>query len=113
LACRRHITACRIVALQPLEEAVSLQYSAQRAVETIGWEPSCECGLRCREFVPCTVLDPFLGSGTTALVARRLGRKCIGIELNERYCELAAERTKQLSLLGEDPSPTERAEASA
>jgi DNA modification methylase len=45
-----------------------------------------------------TVLDPFLGSGTTALVARRLGRKCIGIELNEAYCALAATRTQQLSL---------------
>jgi len=65
--------------------------------ETIHSEPVCS-----PTPIPCTVLDPFLGSGTTALVARRLGRKCIGIELNERYCELAAERTKQLSLLGEE-----------
>jgi DNA modification methylase len=48
-----------------------------------------------------TVLDPFLGSGTTALVARRLGRHSIGIELNPRYAELAAARTRQLSLLAE------------
>ena len=45
------------------------------------------------------ILDPFMGSGTTALVARRLGRKAIGIELNERYCALARRRTQQLSLL--------------
>lgn len=48
-----------------------------------------------------TVLDPFLGSGTTAHVARKHGRKCIGIELNESYCELASKRLAQLSLLAE------------
>ncbi len=39
-----------------------------------------------------TVLDPFLGSGTTALVADRLGRDCIGIELNPAYAEMARRR---------------------
>ena len=46
-----------------------------------------------------TVLDPFLGSGTTAAVAQKFGRKCIGIELNEEYCELAAKRFRQRTLL--------------
>jgi DNA modification methylase len=50
---------------------------------------------------PAVILDPFLGSGTTALVARRLGRKCVGIELSEDYCRLIARRTQQLSLLGD------------
>ena len=39
-----------------------------------------------------TVLDPFFGSGTTGAVAKRLGREYIGIELNPRFCERAAER---------------------
>jgi hypothetical protein len=37
--------------------------------------------------VPCTVLDPFLGSGTTAEVAIRLGRRAVGIELSRDYCD--------------------------
>jgi modification methylase len=39
-----------------------------------------------------TVLDPFFGSGTTAIAAYQLGRKCIGIEISEEYCELATIR---------------------
>ena len=48
-----------------------------------------------------TILDCFSGSGTTALVARKHGRKCIGIELSADYCELTARRLQQLSLLSE------------
>lgn len=48
-----------------------------------------------------TVLDPFMGSGTTALVARNLGRRSVGIELNADYCDLAARRLGQQSLLTE------------
>jgi DNA modification methylase len=46
-----------------------------------------------------TVIDPFMGSGTTALVARRLGRKSVGIELNPEYAEMCARRLGQQSLL--------------
>ncbi len=56
-------------------------------VTTTGWEPTCGCGRT--DTVPCMVLDPFLGSGTTVAVARELGRHGVGCELNPEYAELA------------------------
>lgn len=47
---------------------------------------------------PGTVLDPFFGSGTTAAMARQLGRHTVGIELNPDYCAIAASRFQQESL---------------
>ena len=57
---------------------------------TVGWEPTCGCDAG--EPIPATVLDPFLGSGTTLLVADRLGRKGVGIELNPEYAAMARAR---------------------
>lgn len=62
--------------------------------KTTGWEATCECVANIR---PCVVLDPFLGSGTTAIVAENLGRDWIGIELNPQYVELAKQRLREES----------------
>lgn len=67
--------------------------------QTTGWHPTCTCG---GTPVPCTVLDPFGGAGTTALVALKLERHAILIELNPEYAEMARARCSvdiQTSLL--------------
>lgn len=60
------------------------------AVKTLGWSQTCNCEQH--EPVPCVVLDPFAGSGTTLYVAEQLGRDSIGIELNPEYLDIAEKR---------------------
>ena len=63
------------------------------SVTTVGWRPTCACPPA--DPIPCTVLDPFLGSGTTVAVAVGLGRHGIGIELNQDYIILAEKRIRE------------------
>lgn len=58
-------------------------------ITTTGWSPSCACGA---DVVPATVLDPFSGASTTLLVAQRLQRQAIGIELNPEYVTMGRQR---------------------
>jgi len=61
------------------------------ADRTLGWEPTCKCSDNTSP-TPCTVLDPFFGVGTTALVSMLHGRSCVGIELNPEYVKMAVKR---------------------
>lgn len=60
--------------------------------ETIGWKPSCSCEKNIP--VPCTVLDPFGGSGTVANIARQHNRSSILIEINPDYIDLQKHRLR-------------------
>ena len=62
-------------------------HPTQKPVKVMAW---------CLSLVPDarTILDPFAGSGTTLIAAKRLGRRPVGIEIEERYCEIAAERLR-------------------
>lgn len=70
------------------EHGVPREHPTQKPLVLINW---------CLDFYPDakTILDPFMGSGTTLRAAKDLGRKAIGIEIEEKYCEIAAKRLSQ------------------
>ena len=57
--------------------------------KTTGWNPTCECDAPTQ---PCVVLDCFAGAGTVGLVAERMGRDSILIEINKEYADMARDR---------------------
>lgn len=69
-----------------------IETGSYQTYKTVGWQPTCNCNA---DVAPCTVLDPFNGSGTTGAVALKHGRHYIGCELNPDYIELAHKRIQQ------------------
>lgn len=70
----------------PVENGIQLPHPTQKPQALMRW---------CCAMVPGVIVDPFMGSGTTLRAAKDLGRKAIGIEIEERYCEIAANRMAQ------------------
>ncbi len=70
------------------EERGEFYHPTQKPLRLMKW---------CLELAPDahTIADPFMGSGTTLRAAKDLGRKAIGIEIEEKYCEIAAKRMSQ------------------
>lgn len=64
-------------------------HPTQKPVDIMTWSIN-EAAKNCM-----TILDPFMGSGTTLRAAKDLGRRAIGIEIEEKYCEIAARRMMQ------------------
>lgn len=64
-----------------------LPHPSPRRLEHVSW--------LVRQFSDQMILDPFMGSGTTLRAAKDLRRRAIGIEIEERYCEIAAKRLEQ------------------
>lgn len=73
--------------IRSAHEAECLPHPCARRLQHVRWLVNW--------FGGASVLDPFLGSGTTAIACKELGVKCVGIEIEERYCEIAAKRLSQ------------------
>jgi site-specific DNA-methyltransferase (adenine-specific) len=68
-------------------------HPTQKPVEIMAW-----CIVKAKVPTGAVILDPYMGSGTTLVAAKRLRHQAIGIELEERYCEIAAKRLAQGAL---------------
>jgi len=78
------------LARPPMSGRQMAKWRAEHPTRYLGWEPT--CAHTDAPTVPCVVLDPFNGSGTTGAVAVRYGRDYVGIELNPEYVKLSEKR---------------------
>jgi DNA modification methylase len=79
--------------------ALERAHPTQKPVSLMAW---------CLNFFPTAelVFDPFMGSGTTLVAAKQLGRRAIGIEIERKYCDIAIDRLRQEVLpLEAEPQP--------
>lgn len=76
------------------------QHPTQKPVPLMEW---------CLGFVPGagSVLDPFMGSGSTGVACKKVGRSFVGIEINEAYFEIACERMRDPGMFASDAQPPE------
>ena len=74
-----------------LQQGMCLETTPKACADykTVSWKPTCKCEMAP---IPCIVLDPFFGSGTTGLVAYKLRRDWLGIELKPEYVKMANNR---------------------
>ena len=70
---------------KPMDESNTWSGSSRGSnqTKTLGWQPTCKCD--CKGTGRCVVLDPFVGTGTTVLVAERFGRTGVGLDLSREY----------------------------
>lgn len=96
-------TAHTLVLLNPTNGYILLEGDAEKEVALdskltpakLLWHPHARPVPRIRELLARTsgrILDPFMGSGSTLVAARELGREVVGVELEEDYCQLAEAR---------------------
>ncbi len=81
-------TANRLALLRQAARERGEEYS--NVTRTVGWRATCSCPPA--DPIPCRVLDPFSGAGTTAMVAERLGRDSFNIDTSAEYIALSEER---------------------
>ncbi|CAB4137782.1 COG0863 DNA modification methylase [uncultured Caudovirales phage] len=88
-----HGTSTKNHAAAGVQDASKVKASvlkSMRPLETVAWHMTCDCPIA--RPTPCTVLDPFGGAGTTGLVADRLQRHAVLVELNPKYADMARDR---------------------